>query len=352
MASQYQPGLRVSEYLLEERLGAGSFAEVWRARHHVWGDTHVAVKLPSVPEYVRYLQREGVLVHGLKHPNVVRVLGLDPYADTPYLVMELVRGPALKQVLENSKVLAPETALTILRGLLTAIAAAHAAKVLHRDIKPGNVLLDLNGKPLDKLTIEDVKVSDFGLGGMSADMVASMAQSASMARDDRVVGTLAYLAPELRDGNRQADERSDLYSVGVVMFEMLTGERPAGAELPSSLRPGIPAGLDEIFSRLYARHERRYASAAAVLEDLEQRLAPRTNSRPAQFGPPPPPAGTRHDPLHCLRCGGQIESDDQFCTQCGRQAVERVRRCETCGGYPARRDRFCIFCGTQLADSA
>ena len=349
MSSSYRPGLRVSEYLLEERIGAGSFAEVWRGRHHVWDSERVAIKLPNVPEYVRYLQREGVLVHGLKHPNIVRVLGLDPYADVPYLVMELVRGPALKQVLEqNPQGLPTGAAIVVLRGLLTAIATAHAANVLHRDIKPGTILLDLNGKPLNQMTMEDVKVSDFGLGGMSADMLSSIAQSASMARDDRIVGTLAYMAPELRDGAKKADARSDLYSAGVVLFELLTGERPAGGELPSSLKSGVPAALDEVFSRLYTRYERRYESAAAVLDDLNQRLTPPPPIRAAGRNVPPPPV-RRVEALNCLRCGGRIEPDDQFCTQCGRQAVEAVRRCEGCGGFPAPRDRFCIFCGSELA---
>src|SRR6185503_20688888 len=117
MSTTYQPGQRISEYLLQERIGVGSFAEVWRARHHIWESEHVAIKLPVEPEYVRYLQREGVVVHGIKHQNVVRVLGFDPYAETPYLIMELVKGPALAQVLkENGKGLPVAAVETTLRG--------------------------------------------------------------------------------------------------------------------------------------------------------------------------------------------------------------------------------------------
>src|SRR5512135_2030419 len=99
--TKYQPGVRVSEYVLESCIGAGTFGEVWQAQHHVWKNERVAVKLPTEPEYVRYLQREGIVVHGLQHPNIIRVIGLDPYAETPYLVMELVKGPSLKQAIQE-----------------------------------------------------------------------------------------------------------------------------------------------------------------------------------------------------------------------------------------------------------
>jgi serine/threonine-protein kinase len=170
MTTKYQSGVRVSEYVLEECLGAGAFGEVWQARHHVWESDRVAVKLPTEPEYVRYLQREGVVVHGLRHPNIIRVLGMDPYADIPYLVMELVKGPSLRQVIQdNPHGLPIESVIVVLRGLLAAMAAAHAGQIIHRDLKPGNVLLGLAGRPLTALALEDVKVGDFGLGFASAD---------------------------------------------------------------------------------------------------------------------------------------------------------------------------------------
>src|SRR5262249_18448430 len=161
----YKSGTRVSEYLLEERIGVGSFGEVWRARHHVWENERVAIKLPTEPEYVRYLQREGVVVHGLKHPNIVRVPGLDPYGEIPYVVMELVKGPPLTHILkQHPKGLPIDVAITVLRGILSGVGYAHTNNVLHRDLKPGNVLLNLDGKPLAQLAPDDVKVVDFGLG--------------------------------------------------------------------------------------------------------------------------------------------------------------------------------------------
>jgi serine/threonine protein kinase len=346
MTSSYEPGLRVSEYVLEQRVGTGTFGDVWQARHHIWQDEQVAIKLPTEPEYVRYLQREGVVVHGLRHPNVVRVMGLDPYADIPYLVMELVRGPSLRQVInEHPTGLAIETAVTILRGILNAMIVAHANNVLHRDLKPGNVLLNLDGKPIEQVAQADVKVSDFGLGVANAETFKSIIQSASIDRESTLVGTLAYMAPELHDADGQADSRCDLYSIGVILFELLTGMRPAGAELPSTLRAEVPAALDEVFRGLYARRERRYESAQAALEDLDARL------RPVRTVPPPPLPQALVDQnarRSCSACGQVVEPHDQFCTQCGQQMVSQVRRCPSCGGYPGSSDAFCIFCGVRL----
>lgn len=365
MTSKYQSGVRVSEYLLEEQIGGGTFGEVWRARHHVWENTFVAIKLPTEPEYVRFLRTEGVVVHGLRHPNIIRVLGLDPYAEVPYLVMELVEGPSLRQVLdEHPHGLPLDTVYIVMCGILRAMSAAHAGGVIHRDLKPGNVLLHLAGRPLDALRVDDVKVGDFGLGVPDADALRSMiVQSASIARDEQsgtIAGTIAYMAPELRDGRVAASPASDLFSAGVVLFELLTGERPAGAELPSTLHPEVPHDLDELFRKLYARQDRRYPSADEALTDLA-RLMDATTTAPAAPAVPPVPAtppapaptpanssGMHHKYVTCPNCDHPVEIADQFCTQCGAQLVSKVRRCETCGGYPALHDRFCIYCGAGL----
>ncbi len=355
MTTKYQAGLRVSEYVLEQCVGTGSFAEVWSARHHVWEKERVAVKLPILPEYVRYLQREGVVVHGLRHPNIVRVLGLDPYAENPYLVMELVDGPALRAVIDEHRSHLPlPVVTTILRGMLCGLSAAHGAGVLHRDLKPGNVLLNLRGRKLSELTDDDVKLTDFGLGIADADTLRSIVQSASMDRENKLVGTLAYMAPELRDGKAQHDARSDLFAIGVMLFELLTGERPAGAELPGTVRSDVPARLDELFRRLYARHDRRCASAAEVLQELESdadasRVPPVPTHTATGGLPPIPKLGSD---AACGRCGATAMIGDQFCTHCGWQLVGQVRRCASCRGYPGPTDRFCIFCGAVLAAPA
>jgi len=95
------PQQRVGEYVLQDRIAAGTFGEVWRAHHHVWHDRVVAVKIPTDPQYLRNLQREGVAIHGLTHPNIVRALGFDPYADPPYLTMEFVPGTSLRPLVQK-----------------------------------------------------------------------------------------------------------------------------------------------------------------------------------------------------------------------------------------------------------
>ncbi len=357
MSGKYQPGTRVSEYILEERIGTGTFGEVWRGRHHVWENDRVAIKLPTELEYVRYLRLEGAVVHGLRHQNIIRVLGLDPYAETPYLVMELVNGPSLREIInEHKDRLKISTVVTVIRGMLEALKVAHAANVLHRDVKPGNVMLDLDSRKLDEVRVEDVKLGDFGLVGGDANVLQSIVQSASMHRDDSLVGTLAYMAPELRDGKSKGDAKADLYAVGVVLFELLTGERPAGAELPGTLRPQTPPALDEVFRRLYSRYDRRYASAEAVLKDLDQRLndRPEDDSGAAHLPPlprdaslPPVPRDRGTGP-RCRACGESVQADDQFCIHCGVQLADKVRQCPSCNSYPAADDRFCIFCGSAL----
>lgn len=354
MNTKYRPETRVSEYRLEEPLGGGTFGEVWRARHHVWDNEEVAIKLPTEPEYVRYLQQEGIVVHGLRHPNIIRVIGLDPYADPPYLVMELVRGQSLRAAIDqNARGLPIDAVTTILRGVLQAMVAAHEAGVVHRDLKPGNVLLNVDQRGLDALAVDDVKVGDFGLGFSDADTLRSIVmQSASIAREEegpRISGTLAYMAPELRDGQQSPSPQSDLYSIGVILFELLTGERPAGAELPSALRSDTPAILDEIFNRLYARVDRRFAQATDVLRELDARIdrkTPVATPTPAEPEVKLPPVD--RDLHRCPQCQAITEVDDQFCTQCGVQLVEQVLRCPGCGAYPARTDRFCIACGMRL----
>ncbi|MCA9242574.1 MAG: protein kinase [Phycisphaerales bacterium] len=346
MSGTYQPGTRVSEFVLEAPIGLGSFGEVWSARHHMWENERVAIKLPTTPEYVRYLQREGGFAHGLRHPNIVRVIGVDPYAEIPYLVMELVNGPSLRRAITDAPTGLPiPVCITIARGVLSAMEAAHTANILHRDLKPSNVLLNLNGTPLAELEEDQVKVVDFGLGLGQPDMMRSIAQSMSLERDNKLVGTLAYLAPELRDGAVAWDARGDLYAIGVMLFEMLTGERPVGAELPSTVRAETPAALDEVFRRLYARQDRRYESAKAALDDLTQRTTRRAIPPP----PPLPPEFTSQGGKRCPSCSAIANRDDQFCIKCGYQLTPQVRRCPSCQAFPSPRDRFCIFCGAQLS---
>ena len=325
------PGQRISEYVLDQPIGRGAFGEVWRARHHVWTGQVAAIKFPRDPEFVRQLQREGLAVAAIEHPHIVRAIGFDPYADPPYLVMEYVAGESLRSAIGVGKIDIAQ-AVEIARQILAGLSFAHARGIIHRDLKPENVLLsaDPSGKTVARLT-------DFGLARPAGDAASSILYSRSLDDESarQVAGTLDYMSPEQRSG-AAIDARSDLYAVGVILHEMLTGERPAGAELPSSLNPSVPAWLDEVFRRAYARLDRRYASADQMLRALHWPAAP------LGVDPTAPP------PSICPQCRGPIDPVDQFCIHCGVQLVRDVRRCPKCEAYPAPGDGFCSFCGTQL----
>jgi serine/threonine protein kinase len=184
-----------------------------------------------------------------------------------------------------------------------------------------------------------VKLTDFGLGRQdNSSGHGSIAYSASMNSPSagQIVGTLEYMSSEQRSGS-PVDARADLYSCGVVLFEMLTGQRPAGMELPSDLRAGIPANLDEVFRRSYARLEKRYASAGEFLAAVSK------NSFPPPLLLKPPPIVSS-----CPNCRMPVDGADQFCMYCGVQVVPVVRRCPKCGAYPDAADKYCMFCGQTM----
>lgn len=330
-----QPGDRISNYVLDEPAGTGSFGQVWRAHHHVFNDV-VAIKIPTDAQYVQNLRREGVTIHGLRHPNIVRAIDLDPYADPPYLVMEFVAGDSLRSFINAYPKGMPVSAVkVVMQGILSALAAAHEAGVIHRDIKPANILLTQRVDQIQLLTPQSVKVTDFGLGRVGGVTMHSIMQSGERYEQSGASfsGTVAYMSPEQMEGD-ELDGRSDLYSCGIVLFEMLCGERPQGTELPGALRSDVPPELDEAFKRCYARRERRFAAASEMLAAI-------TAAGPTAASPT-----SGHRP--CPSCQGAVRNDDNFCIHCGRQLVESVPRCLSCGGYVDAADRFCIFCGADL----
>lgn len=354
-------GQRIGEWLLEEQVGGGAFGEVWRARHHVWADQLAAVKLPTDPQYVRALQREGIHAHKLEHPNIVRPLGFDPFAEQPYLVMEFVPGADLRRLLRQGP-LQPKQATAVLRQVLMALEHAHAHGIVHRDIKPENILLHERG--LSGSTGFDaegtVKVTDFGLGkaNNAAEQAIAGARSIVFSADvgggagaeqfKQIAGSLEYMAPEQRGGG-DVDGRADLYACGVVLYEMLVGDRPAGTDLPSDVNKHVPAWLDDAFRHSYARLERRFGSAADFLEALRPALTAAghvtviPSNVATQIG-----LGVASAPGSCPSCHGRVENGDQFCISCGHQLVGLVRRCGKCGAFPAAGDSYCIFCGNDL----
>ena len=356
-------GQRISEYVLEERVGGGAFGEVWKARHHAWHTTIVAVKLPNDANVIKQLQREGGIVQGLDHPNIVKPLGFDAFADPPYLISEFMEGGSLRAPIERRD-LSPQRAVAILRDILAGLTYAHERGIIHRDLKPENILLTQYGR---------AKIADFGLGQTSAASAMSAVYSMSLdtPQSQAIAGTLDYMAPEQRSGGA-IDSRADLYAVGVILFELLTGQKPAGHETPMDLNAAVPANLNEAFRRAYCRVDRRFTSAAEFAAALNgppplkiaggpAGAATESHTTAAQaasafgvtVGAPPLPSAPKPAivtaPTHCPRCRRDVAAGDQFCMHCGVQLTNTIRRCARCGSYPDVNDEFCIRCGDAVA---
>ena len=256
-----EAGETVGQYELIRRLGGGAFGEVWLARHQ---DLHVerAVKIPTDPEYVRQLRREAQ-IQCIRHANIVETFELYLRADPPHFVMEYVEGENLRQRLNRQGKLAVEETLRILSQVLEALQAAHAEGVLHRDLKPENILLAEDGT---------VKVTDFGLGKVQAQVTQSLILSGSMVTvaGKSVSGTFEYMSPEQRAG-KEPTPRDDIYSLGIIACELLTGERPQpGISIEELFEEAkLHAALARIVRRALARPQRRFRSAVEMIQAIE-----------------------------------------------------------------------------------
>jgi len=262
-------------YVLGEVLGTGGMATVWRATDQVLG-REVAVKILSPqyaaqPGFAARFEREARHAAALSHPRLVTVFDCGIDGGTAFIVMELVAGRTLRQVLDDAGFLPPGHAVAIAVAVCEGLEVAHAASLVHRDIKPENIVLSGG----------EVKILDFG--------IARAVSTEGGTRTVGVLGTVAYLSPEQASG-LPARQQSDLYSLGCVLFEMLTGEPPFTAESavglahrhvhddpgpPSARQPGVPVQLDEITARLLAKDPAaRPASAAAARACLLAALNP------------------------------------------------------------------------------
>jgi hypothetical protein len=208
-------------YELGERVGGGGMADVFRA-HDRTLDRDVAVKVmrpafARIPEFVERFHREGEALGAIDHPNIVRVLDYGASSDGPFIVMELVSGGTLGDLMRARGRVDQYEAASIAAGIADGLEAAHVRGVLHRDLKPDNVLLDGEGQP---------KIADFG--------IARLAAATAITRTGELLGTPQYLAPEQMAGE-VVDERVDVYALGVILYEMLTGRQPTGGTTPSEI---------------------------------------------------------------------------------------------------------------------
>ena len=257
-------------YRLERKLGGGGMADVWLAEDQELG-RKVAIKIlhdryANDTQFVERFRREATHAAGLSHPNVVSIFDRGEAEGSYFIVMEYVEGRTLKELIVTRGPCPVPVAISYVRQVLAALRYAHRNGIVHRDIKPHNVLVDHEGR---------VKVADFGI---------ARAGSSQMTEAGSIIGTAQYLSPEQARG-APVDESSDLYSTGIVLFELVTGKVPFTGETPveiamkhlsqvppapSSIRPEVPHDLDLVVVRALAKEPAaRYRSAKEMDRDLE-----------------------------------------------------------------------------------
>ena len=262
-----------NRYALGEMIGTGGMADVY-----IGDDTRlnrkVAIKvlrrdLARDPSFVARFKKEALAAGGLNHPGIVAVYDSGDENDSPYIVMELISGQTLRQVMQQG--LIPQgRALEIIEGILQALEYSHKESIVHRDIKPGNIMITDSG---------DIKVMDFGIARATDDIGATMTNTWN------VIGTAQYLSPEQATGEL-ADGRSDLYSLGCLMYELLTGRPPFTGDTPvsiayqhvsspitpaSQVKPGLSTDIDRMLEVVLSKDpNNRYQDASAMLADLQR----------------------------------------------------------------------------------
>jgi len=269
-------GRRIGKYELSERIGRGGMAEVYKA-YHAALDRYVALKvlhpfLGEDPEFKDRFEREARNVAQLRQPNIVQVYDFehDESRDLYYMVMEYIDGPTLRTYLMQKRFREEEIdideALRITRSVAHALDYAHQRGMIHRDIKPANIMIDYDGR---------VVLTDFG--------IARIVSGPHMTASGSMVGTPTYMSPEQGLG-QAGDHRSDIYSLGVVLFQLVTGTVPYNADTPiavvlkhvndplpppNSLNPSIPEGVERIIYRALAKSpDERFQDVQEMLSAL------------------------------------------------------------------------------------
>ena len=299
-------GEQVGGYKITAKVGQGGMATVYRAYHEAL-DRYVAIKVlhplySGDESFLRRFEREARLVARLEHPNIVPIYDFAYHNEHPYLVMRYVEGQTLKERQHRGDFSQSE-----IRAIVSAIASgldyAHSQGVLHRDIKPSNILLTPEG---------GVYITDFGLARMAQAGTSTMSQ-------DMMLGTPQYISPEQARGDVELDGRTDLYSLGIVLYEMVTGRVPFKSDTPYSIihdhiftpppraakiNATVTPAMEGVLVKALAKNPQdRYATAGALLEEFDQALAgmpPMMGHAPAVAAPPaatPRPGATTNQAM-------------------------------------------------------
>lgn len=297
---------RIGAYDIENQVGSGGMATVYKA-YQPKLDRHVAIKImhdmfARDSNFLARFEREARIVARLDHPNIVPIYDYDDHQGRPYLVMKFVEGITLKDKLRKNT-LTPRESLEIISKIAGALHYAHEQGVLHRDIKPSNILLDGRGTPY---------LTDFGLARIAQ-------QGESTMSIDMILGTPHYISPEQARGETNLDSRTDVYSLGVILYELATGQVPFSGEsshaivhshiydappLPSSINPDLTPEVEDVLLKALSKEpSQRYSNPVEMVEAYKQALqgtdintAPPLVERPRIDTPRPAPPKQKEQP--------------------------------------------------------
>jgi len=314
------PGKRLGGFVIEDRIGFGGMGEVYKATQ-LSLDRIVALKvLPPAfaerPLFVRRFYEESTALSALNHPNIVTIYERGNVGRFYYFAMEFVDGMPLHLITWNPADV--QQFLNVAKGTAAALSYAQERGVVHRDIKPANIMLSRRN---------ETKITDFGLASLMAD---DKGREEGSSHRPVAMGTPAYMSPEQKKDPGAVDSRTDIFSTGMVFYELLTGRRPdVPLETPPSQVHQMPdPRLDHIVVRcLQQDPEDRYQSAGELLHDLEE-------FERELLGAPPCPECGRLNPVRsevCIYCGADLEELFDICPECKRKNRREVRYCLYCG---------------------
>ncbi len=343
LALGFKPGQQVGNYVIEALLGSGGMAVVFRGRQ-LSLNRNVAIKILSkdLAKNKLFIQRfssEAAVLASLNHPNIVSVIDRGHDGDAYFIVMEYVEGETLKDRLRREGKLAQEQVLQIGDQVLAGLEYAHRRGVVHRDIKPGNIMVNRE---------EMVKIADFGLAHL-----AKSEGGLDVTRDNQTMGTLKYMAPEQLTSAKNIDQRTDIYSFGVCLYELLTGKLPLGMfKMPSEVDGALDMRWDEIILRsLRMDPSERYASAEEMARALRE-LATTPRITQAQREKEEDAAAKVRAEVSltaCARCGHESAPTAHQCEQCGAALEDLFDECPSCKIENRVDVAQCPDCGTDLA---
>lgn len=250
---------KIACYKLQKLIGIGGMGEVWLAKEENTGN-QVALKIPTDPEYIKFLKREAVMQAAIDHSNVIQLLEIDLTHNPIFAVMEYFESKNLRQILQENEKLSIEKTLMLFSQILDGVDAAHEKGILHRDLKPENILVNDQWH---------VKITDFGLGRVHEQFARSLILQGSLmsSAGNSIVGTYDYMSPEQRSGDA-SEPKADIFALGIILHEMLTGKKPTGNLRSKLEREKIPSLLINIIAESLDEKELRIDQVKEIRQKL------------------------------------------------------------------------------------